>query len=61
MRIRLRGLLDRIRASRGPFFLARLQMKLSLPQADAEECIRELLAAGRELGSDPLPEEEPPR
>jgi hypothetical protein len=57
MSVRLRALLDRIRAARGSFFLARLQMKLSLPQADAEECIRELLAAGRDLG-DPETDED---
>jgi hypothetical protein len=63
MGVKLAALLQRIRAARGPFFVARLHMRLDLPPegADDEEYIRELLAASRKLGYDPLPEGAPPR
>lgn len=50
-------LVDRIRAAQGPFFVARLGLRLSFPLAgrnvpDTAENIRAILHACRELGFD---------
>lgn len=50
-------LVDRIRAARGPFFVARLGLRLSFPLAgrnvpDTAENIRAILQACSELGFD---------
>jgi hypothetical protein len=55
---RLNALVEKIRVARGPFFLARVGLRLRFPLTradlpDDEERLRELVAACRELGYDP--------
>lgn len=53
-------LVDRIRAAQGPFFIARIGLRLSFPLAgrdvpDSAENIRAILQACRDLGFDATP------
>lgn len=51
--------IDKIRDAKGPFFLARLNLRVKFPPPGKEppnptEFIRNLVAASREMGYDPL-------
>jgi hypothetical protein len=52
-------LLEKISVARGPFFLARLNLRVKLPPpgqpaANPAELLRNVVAASRDMGFDPL-------
>jgi hypothetical protein len=60
MGMRINQLIDRIRDAKGPFFVARLglRVKFSLTKPDtpdSESNVNDLITASRELGFDPGP------
>jgi hypothetical protein len=60
--VKLIALVEKIRAAKGPFFVARIGLRVGFPLTkpdlpDSEEYIAQLLAASRTLGYDPLPPE----
>lgn len=59
MKSDIERVMDRIRDAKGPFFLARLNLRVKFPPpgkepANPTQFLRDLVAASREMGFDPL-------